>query len=64
MPLRVVSELFGIPEDYQSRVTQDGDKYVRTERGAQMTDNPDGPSPTVNCSPSSSTGGSVIRPMT
>jgi cytochrome P450 len=39
----VVSELFGIPEDYQSRVTQDGDKYVRTERGAQMTDNPDGP---------------------
>lgn len=43
MPLRVVSELFGIPEDYQSRVTQDGDKYVRTERGAQMTDNPDGP---------------------
>ncbi len=43
MPLRVVSELFGIPEDYQKRVTEDGDKYVRTERGAQMTDNPDGP---------------------
>lgn len=43
MPLRVVSELFGIPEDYQSRVSRDGDKYVRTERGAQMTDNPDGP---------------------
>lgn len=43
MPLRVVSELFGIPEDYQNRVTADGDKYVRTERGAQMTDNPDGP---------------------
>ncbi|WP_395311338.1 cytochrome P450 [Mycobacterium sp. AMU20-3851] len=43
MPLRVVSELFGIPEDYQNRVTEDGDKYVRTERGAQMTDNPDGP---------------------
>ena len=43
MPLRVVSALFGIPEDYQSRVLADGDKYVRTERGAQMTDNPDGP---------------------
>lgn len=43
MPLRVVSELFGIPEDYQSRVTEDGDKFVRTERGGQMTDNPDGP---------------------
>ncbi|MEN4473661.1 cytochrome P450 [Mycolicibacterium cosmeticum] len=43
MPLRIVSELFGIPEDYQSRVTQDGERYVRTERGAQMTDNPDGP---------------------
>lgn len=43
MPLRVVSELFGIPEDYQNRVTADGDKYVRTERGSQMTDNPDGP---------------------
>lgn len=42
MPLRVVSELFGIPEDYQSRVTEDGDKFVRTERGGQMTDNPDG----------------------
>ncbi|MGK2867324.1 MAG: cytochrome P450 [Mycobacterium sp.] len=43
MPLRVVSALFGIPEDYQNRVLADGDKYVRTERGAQMTDNPDGP---------------------
>ncbi len=43
MPLRVVSELFGIPQDYQNRVTEDGDKYVRTEPGAQMTDNPDGP---------------------
>jgi cytochrome P450 len=43
MPLRVVSELFGIPEDYQNRVTEDGDKFVRTERGGQMTDNPDGP---------------------
>lgn len=43
MPLRVVSALFGIPEDYQKRVLADGDKYVRTERGAQMTDNPDGP---------------------
>jgi cytochrome P450 len=43
MPLRVVSELFGIPEDYQQRVTDDGDKYVRTERGQQMTDNPNGP---------------------
>lgn len=43
MPLRVVSALFGIPEDYQNRVLADGDKHVRTERGAQMTDNPDGP---------------------
>ncbi|BBX15620.1 cytochrome P450 [Mycolicibacterium duvalii] len=42
MPLRVVGMLFGIPEDYQRRVAEDGDKYVRTERGAQMTDNPDG----------------------
>ncbi|MCF6390088.1 cytochrome P450 [Mycobacterium sp. MBM] len=43
MPLRVVSALFGIPEDYQNRVLADGEKHVRTERGAQMTDNPDGP---------------------
>jgi cytochrome P450 len=42
MPLRVVSMLFGIPEDYQHRVQEDGDKHVRTERGGQMTDNPDG----------------------
>src|SRR5436309_1644148 len=33
---------FGIPEDYQHRVQEDGDRHVRTERGGQMTDNPDG----------------------
>ncbi|MFF3567810.1 cytochrome P450 [Nocardia jiangxiensis] len=43
MPLRVVGMLFGIPEDYQRRVQQDGERFVRTERGGQMTDNPDGP---------------------
>ncbi|MHA3021317.1 cytochrome P450 [Mycobacterium sp. BMJ-28] len=43
MPLRVVGMLFGIPEDFQHRVQEDGDRFVRTERGAQMTDNPDGP---------------------
>src|SRR4051812_30125152 len=42
MPLRVVGMLFGIPEDYQHRVQEDGDRHVRTERGGQMTDNPDG----------------------
>lgn len=42
MPLRVVGMLFGIPEDYQQRVQEDGDRHVRTERGGQMTDNPDG----------------------
>jgi cytochrome P450 len=42
MPLRVVGMLFGIPEDYQHRVQEDGDKLVRTERGGQMTDNNDG----------------------
>lgn len=42
MPLRVVCALFGIPEDYQHRVTEDGEKFVRTERGGQVTDNPDG----------------------
>ena len=43
MPLRVVGMLFGIPEDYQHRLQEDGDKHVRTERGGQMTDNGDGP---------------------
>lgn len=42
MPLRVVCMLFGIPEHYQRRVQEDGDRHVRTERGGQMTDNPDG----------------------
>ena len=42
MPLRVVSMLFGIPEDYQHLVQEDGDRHVRTERGGQMTDNPEG----------------------
>jgi cytochrome P450 len=42
MPLRVVGMLFGIPEDYQRRVQEDGDRHVRTEHGGQMTDNPDG----------------------
>lgn len=42
MPLRVVGMLFGIPEGYQRRVQEDGERYVRTERGGQMTDNPDG----------------------
>jgi cytochrome P450 len=42
MPLRVVGMLFGIPEDYQHRVQEDGDKHVRTERGGQMTGNADG----------------------
>lgn len=42
MPLRVVGMLFGIPEDYQRRVQEDGDKHVRTQRGGQLTDNPDG----------------------
>ena len=63
MPLRVVSMLFGIPEDYQRRVQEDGDRHVRTERGGQMTDNPDGTlSPTVRCSRSSSTGAWTIPP--
>ncbi len=42
MPLRVVGMLFGIPEDFQHRVQEDGDRFVRTERGTRMTDNPDG----------------------
>ncbi len=42
MPLRVVGMLFGIPEHFQKRVAEDGDRHVRTERGGQMTDNPDG----------------------
>jgi cytochrome P450 len=42
MPRRVVGMLFGIPEDYQHRVQEDGDRHVRTERGGQMTDNPEG----------------------
>jgi cytochrome P450 len=42
MPLRVVGMLFGIPEDYQHRVQEDGVRHVRTKRGGQMTDNPDG----------------------
>jgi cytochrome P450 len=42
MPLRVVGMLFGIPEHFQHRVQEDGDRYVRTERGKQMADNPDG----------------------
>ena len=42
MPLRVVGMLFGIPEDYQQRVQEEGDKHVRTERGGQMTDKTDG----------------------
>ncbi|CAM3216764.1 cytochrome P450 [Mycobacterium intermedium] len=39
MPLRVVGMLFGIPEDYQRRVQEDGEKFIRTERGGRMTDN-------------------------
>ncbi|BBZ25329.1 cytochrome P450 [Mycolicibacter hiberniae] len=42
MPLRVVGMLFGIPQDYQRRIQEDGDKHVRTQRGGQMTDNADG----------------------
>lgn len=42
MPLRVVGMLFGIPEEFQTKVQEDGDRFVRTERGGQMTDNPDG----------------------
>lgn len=41
MPLRVVGMLFGIPEDYQRRVQEDGKKFVRTKRGGRMTDNTD-----------------------
>lgn len=39
MPLRVVGMLFGIPEDYQRRVQEHGEKSVRTNRGGRMTDN-------------------------
>ena len=42
MPMRVVGMLFGIPEDYQELVAEDGNKHVRVERGGSMTDNPDG----------------------
>lgn len=41
MPLRVVGMLFGIPEDYQRRVQEGGEKFVRTKRGGRMTDNRD-----------------------
>ena len=43
MPMRVVGMLFGIPEDYQQRVQEDGDRHIRVEQGGSMTDNPDGP---------------------
>ncbi|MDO3634159.1 cytochrome P450 [Mycolicibacterium arseniciresistens] len=42
MPMRVVGMLFGIPEDYQRLVQEDGDRHVRVDRGGSMTDNPDG----------------------
>jgi cytochrome P450 len=42
MPLRVISMLFGIPDDFQHAIQESGDQHVRTERGGQMTDNPDG----------------------
>lgn len=42
MPMRVVGMLFGIPEDYQQLVAEDGDKHVRVKHGQAMTDNPDG----------------------
>jgi cytochrome P450 len=42
MPMRVVGMLFGIPEEYQQLVAEDGDKHVRVEHGRSMTDNPDG----------------------
>ncbi|BBY14943.1 cytochrome P450 [Mycolicibacterium litorale] len=42
MPMRVVGMLFGIPEDYQKLVAEDGDKHVRVEHGRSMTDNPEG----------------------
>jgi cytochrome P450 len=42
MPVRVVGMLFGIPDDFQQRLIEDGDRHVRTEPGKQMTDNPDG----------------------
>ncbi|MDT5140618.1 MAG: hypothetical protein QOD58_4880 [Mycobacterium sp.] len=41
MPMRVVGMLFGIPEDYQSRVQEHADKHVRTNRGGHITDNHD-----------------------
>lgn len=41
VPLRVVGMLFGIPEDFQRRVQEHGDKFVRTKRGGRMTDNSD-----------------------
>ncbi|OBB98535.1 cytochrome P450 [Mycobacterium sp. 852002-40037_SCH5390672] len=41
MPMRVVGMLFGIPQDYQRRVQEDGERFVRTKRGGRMTDNTD-----------------------
>jgi cytochrome P450 len=41
MPMRVVGMLFGLPEDYQRRVQEDGEKFVRTKRGGRLTDNAD-----------------------
>ena len=62
MPLRVVGMLFGIPEDYQRRVQEDGDRHVRTERGGQMTDNPDGTLSDGEVFADSSTGASATPP--
>ena len=64
MPLRVVGMLFGIPEDHQHRLQEDGDKHVRTERGGQMTDNGDGALTDGQVFADSSTGASTIPPMT
>jgi cytochrome P450 len=61
MPLRVVGMLFGIPEDYQHRVQEDGDRHVRTKRGGQMTDNPDGALSDGEVSLTSLTGVSATR---
>ena len=36
MPLRVVGMLFGIPEHFQKRVQEDGDRQFPIERGAQV----------------------------
>jgi cytochrome P450 len=63
MPMRTIGDLLGIPEEGQQQIRDLNDKSITVAEGPQMSV-PRSSRRRSRCSPSTSSGGRIIRPTT